>query len=79
MIFYTLFLFFLPVRRMAKKFGMRVVSGEDPSDWVIYWTDMALPERVTEIKSYQVREREKGLSRDRELMVLGRENSVRMY
>ena len=43
---------------MAKKFGMRVVSGEDPSDWVIYWTDMALPERVTEIKSYQVRERE---------------------
>ena len=59
MIFYTLFLFCFPVRRMAKKFGMRVVSGEDPSDWVIYWTDMALPERVTEIKSYQVRERER--------------------
>lgn len=58
MIFYTLFLFCFLVRRMAKKFGMRVVSGEDPSDWVIYWTDMALPERVTEIKSYQVRERE---------------------
>lgn len=61
MIFYTLFLFCFLVRRMAKKFGMRVVSGEDPSDWVIYWTDMALPERVTEIKSYQVRERERGL------------------
>ena len=53
---------------MAKKFGMRVVSGEDPSDWVIYWTDMALPERVTEIKSYQVRERERERERERIVM-----------
>lgn len=42
------------VCRTAKKFGMKVVSGEETEDWVIYWTDMALPERVSEMKPYQV-------------------------
>jgi tubulin polyglutamylase TTLL6/13 len=39
------------VRRVAKRFGMRIVNDED--DWTIYWTDMALPERVGDIKSFQ--------------------------
>ena len=31
---------------------MRVVN--DDEEWTIYWTDMALPDRVCEMKSYQV-------------------------
>ena len=32
---------------------MRVVN--DDEEWTIYWTDLALPERVNEIKPFQVR------------------------
>ena len=46
-------IYILPtVRRVAKRFGMRVVN--DDEEWTIYWTDMALPDKVCEMKSYQV-------------------------
>ena len=40
------------VRRVAKRFGLRVVGDEE--EWTIYWTDLALPDRVNEIRPFQV-------------------------
>lgn len=41
------------VRRVAKRFGMKVCSDEE-ADWTIYWTDTVLPEKLSEMKIYQV-------------------------
>ena len=42
------------VRRVAKRFGMKVCNDED-ADWTIYWSDTVLPEKLSEMKLYQVR------------------------
>lgn len=50
---YNDFVIKIIVRRVAKRFGARFVGDSD--DWNVYWTDMALPERLSELKSYQAR------------------------
>ena len=50
---YYLLLFFVAVRRAARKFGFKEVSEDE--EWSLYWTDFSVAlERVMDMKKYQV-------------------------
>lgn len=48
----TLLMITRAVRRVAKRFGIKVVREDE--EWSIYWTDVELPDKLNEIKPYQV-------------------------